>query len=261
MEFSTTPAQQSLRNEIVEFAKRELNDGVRQREQTAEFDRVAWLKCAEQKLQGLAAPPEFGGCGLDSLSTAMALESLGYGCVDGGLVFAVAAHLLAVVVPIWKHGSDQQRCEYLPRLCDGSWVGANAMTEPNSGSDVASISTVATPEANGFRLTGVKGANNECVNRRCGCRVCRHRSSERLSWRIDSVHRRDVHSGRPPFGGHADAKCTILQRGRSALRWSVCTHCSCARGYWRRVSGIWHRNELGAYMPVCGSCRWPGTAP
>jgi alkylation response protein AidB-like acyl-CoA dehydrogenase len=156
MEFSVTREQMTLRNEIVSFAQRELNEGLRQREQTGQFERCLWQKCAEQKLQSLAAPREFGGNGLDSLSTAMALEAFGYGCMDGGLVFGIAAHLLAVVVPIWKHGSDEQRREYLPRLCDGSWIGANAMTEPGSGSDVASITTDAVPEANGFRLTGVK---------------------------------------------------------------------------------------------------------
>ena len=156
MEFSISPEQQAIHNEIVNFAQRELNDGTRHRDQARLFDRNLWRKCGGLKLQGLAAPPEFGGRGLDSLSTAMALEALGYGCFDGGLVFALAAHLLAVVVPLWKHGSDEQRRAYLPRLCDGTWIGANAMTEPKSGSDVSSITTSAVPTTNGFRLTGVK---------------------------------------------------------------------------------------------------------
>ena len=156
MEFSISPEQQDLRGQIIEFVRRELNDGARRRDERRLFDRKLWQKCGELRLQGLAVPTEYGGRGLDSLSCAMALDALGYGCVDGGLVFALAAHLLAVVVPVWKHGTDEQRRIYLPRLCDGTWIGANAMTEPGAGSDVASISTEAVPVDGGFRITGVK---------------------------------------------------------------------------------------------------------
>ena len=71
-------------------------------------------------LQGLPVPEEYGGGGLDALCTAIALEALGYGCEDGGLVFAICAHLLACVVPIWKHGTEEQQRRCLPGLCDGS---------------------------------------------------------------------------------------------------------------------------------------------
>jgi alkylation response protein AidB-like acyl-CoA dehydrogenase len=86
----------------------------------------------------------------------MALEAFGYGCVDGGLVFALAAHLLAGVVPLWKHGNEAQRREYLPKLCNGTWVAANALTEPNAGSDIFSLKTSAVREGEGFRLNGTK---------------------------------------------------------------------------------------------------------
>jgi hypothetical protein len=156
MDFSLSPEQQALRDEIVKFARRELNEGAQHRDENRLFDRDLWRKAAEPRLQGLAAPTEYGGRGLDPVSCAIALEALGYGCVDGGVVFALAAHLLAVVVPVWKHGTEEQRRHYLPRLCDGAWIGANAMTEPGSGSDVASITTQAVPHADGFRLSGTK---------------------------------------------------------------------------------------------------------
>jgi alkylation response protein AidB-like acyl-CoA dehydrogenase len=156
MDFTLSPEQQSLHDEIVHFARTVLNDGARQRDQAAQFDRTLWRRCGELKLPGLAAPVEFGGRGLDPLSCAMALEALGYGCVDGGLTFALGAHLLAGVVPIWKHGSDQQRRHLLPKLCDGTWIAANAMTEPGAGSDVFSITTRAERDGDGFRLSGCK---------------------------------------------------------------------------------------------------------
>ncbi|MEX2317857.1 MAG: acyl-CoA dehydrogenase family protein [Pirellulales bacterium] len=156
MDFSPTPEQVTLRKEIIEFARRELNEGARRRDQSRTFDRELWRSCGKLKLQGLPVPTELGGKGLDSLSCALALEAFGYGCVDGGLVFALAAHLLAGTVPLWKHGSEAQCREYLPKLCDGTWVAANALTEPAAGSDIFSLTTSAVPDGDGFRLNGSK---------------------------------------------------------------------------------------------------------
>jgi alkylation response protein AidB-like acyl-CoA dehydrogenase len=84
------------------------------------------------------------------------LEALGYGCRDGGLVFSLCAHLLACVVPVWRHGSEEQKRRYLPRLCDGSLVGAHAITEPGSGSDTFSMRTRAERDGDGWRINGSK---------------------------------------------------------------------------------------------------------
>jgi hypothetical protein len=156
MDFETTKEQDALRRELIEVARSALNEGARDRDRNARFDRQMWERCAEAKLTGLAVPVEFGGRGLDSLSTALALEAFGYGCIDGGLVFAVSAHLLAAAVPLWKHGNDSQRREMLPKLCDGTWIAAIAMTEPESGSDVFSLSTRAVADGEGFRISGSK---------------------------------------------------------------------------------------------------------
>jgi alkylation response protein AidB-like acyl-CoA dehydrogenase len=106
--------------------------------------------------QGLPVPQDYGGAGLDPVTTAVALEAFGYGCRDGGLVFSVCAHLLACVVPLWKHGSEDQKSRYLPKLCDGTLIAVNAMTEPDSGSDPFTMSTRAEPDGNGFRIRGTK---------------------------------------------------------------------------------------------------------
>jgi alkylation response protein AidB-like acyl-CoA dehydrogenase len=93
--------------------------------------------------------------GLDPLSTAIMLEAFGYGCKDNGLVFSVCAHLLSCVVPIWKFGTPEQQ-GLLQGLCDGTLIGVHAMTEPGSGSDAFALRTVATPDGDGFRITGAK---------------------------------------------------------------------------------------------------------
>src|SRR5688572_26598706 len=126
----------------------------RDREQA--FARDLWRRCGEVGIQGLPVPEEYGGSGLDGLSTAIALEALGYGCHDGGLVFSLCAHLLSCVVPIWQHGTETQKRRYLPGLCDGTLVGVHAMSEPGSGSDAFALRTRAERNGDGFRINGTK---------------------------------------------------------------------------------------------------------
>lgn len=156
MNFDLSPEQKLLRDEISRFARSELNEGVRERDRDQEFPRELWNKCGEMKLQGLPVDEEHGGGGLDALDTAIALEAFGYGCDDGGLVFAVCAHLLACVVPIWKHGTPEQKERWLPGLCEGSTIAVNGMTEPDSGSDAFAMSTRAERDGDGWVLNGAK---------------------------------------------------------------------------------------------------------
>ncbi len=110
--------------------------------------RSGFRACRSRKRTAAAAPIP--------LSCAIALEALGYGCRDGGLVFSLCAHLLACVVPLWKHGSEEQKRRYLMGLCDGTLIGAHAITEPNSGSDTFAMRLRADRDGDGWRLTGTK---------------------------------------------------------------------------------------------------------
>lgn len=156
MDFTLTDEQQALADSVISFARRELNHGVVERDRDQVFDIDLWRKCGEIGLQGLPVPEEYGGSGLDALSTAVALEALGYACRDAGLVFSICAHLLACVVPIWKHGTEEQKIRYLPRLSNGDLIAVNAMTESGTGSDAFAMSTRATKRDGGFALTGTK---------------------------------------------------------------------------------------------------------
>jgi hypothetical protein len=156
MDFSLDAEQRQLREEIIRFARRTLNEGVVDRDREQSFDHGLWRACAQMGLLGAPVPADYGGAGLTPLDTAIALEAFGYGCQDGGLAFSVAAHLLAVVVPVWKHGSNAQRDRWLPGLCDGSIIGVHGMTEPDSGSDAFALATTALPEGDGWRLNGTK---------------------------------------------------------------------------------------------------------
>jgi len=156
MDFTLDEEQELLRTQIITFCRKELNEGARARDSAQSFPHDLWLKCGQMGLQGLPVPQDYGGVGLDPITTAVALEAFGYGCRDGGLIFSVCAHLLACVVPIWKHGSEEQKRHYLPRLCNGTLIAVNAMTEADSGSDPFTMSTRAEPDGDGFRIRGMK---------------------------------------------------------------------------------------------------------
>jgi alkylation response protein AidB-like acyl-CoA dehydrogenase len=154
--FDFTDDQKLLRDEVVRFAREQLSPGSAERDRDQTFSRELWTRCGGMGLQGIPVPEEYGGGGADPVTTAILLEALGYGCDDGGLNFALCAHLLACVVPIWKQGTDEQKTRYLPGLCDGTLIAVNGMTEPASGSDAFAMTTRAVEDGDGFRLTGTK---------------------------------------------------------------------------------------------------------
>lgn len=156
MDFALSEEQRMLRDSVIKFAQGALNDRLHERDRDQEFSRELWRECAKVGLQGLPAPEEYGGTALDALSTAIALEAFGYGCRDGGLVFSLCAHLLACVMPVTKHGNEAQKKKYLTGLCDGTLVGAHAITEPGSGSDTFAMRTRAERDGSGWRINGSK---------------------------------------------------------------------------------------------------------
>lgn len=156
MDFALTDEQKLLRENTIRFAQGRLNAHVVERDREQVFSRELWRECAGIGIQGLPVPEAYGGTGLDALSCALVLEALGYGCRDGGLVFSLSAHLLACVVPLWRHGSEAQKQRYLPGLCDGTLVGAHAITEAGSGSDSFAMRTRAVRDGAGWRIDGAK---------------------------------------------------------------------------------------------------------
>ena len=80
-------------------------------------------------------PETRSGSGHDLLTAVAILEGIGYGALDNGMVFSVIAHAASCAGPIVDFGSDDQKGEWLPRLADGSVIGATGITEPDSGSN------------------------------------------------------------------------------------------------------------------------------
>lgn len=156
MDFELTESQKELKSEITEFAKTHLNIDAANRDNEQLFSHELWHACSLHKLHGLMVPEEFGGRGLTPLDMCIVLEALATGCSDGGLVFSIGAHLLAVTYPTWQYGTAKQRSNWLPKLCNGSFIGANAISEQQSGSDVYQMNVTATSFRNGYRINGRK---------------------------------------------------------------------------------------------------------
>ena len=156
MDFSWTDEQSQLRKEVIRFAKQELNDDLIQRDRDEQFSRELWQKCADFGIQGIPVPQEFGGGGGDTLTTVCALEALGYGCRDNGLLFSINAHMWTTEIPLMAFGTEEQKRRYLPKLINGEWIGLHAMTEPGSGSDAYSLRTRAERKGNCYVLNGTK---------------------------------------------------------------------------------------------------------
>lgn len=156
MDFAWTDAQREFYQGVLRFARDTLNRDLLARDREHRFPREEWRSCGEFGLLGLCIPQEVGGMGLDHLTTALALEALGRGCEDMGLVFAIAAHQLAVCQPIAESGDEELRRRVLPRLCSGEWVGSNAITEAEAGSDVFALKTRAEKSGDRYRLFGTK---------------------------------------------------------------------------------------------------------
>lgn len=151
MHFAPTTEQRELAERLHAFARAEKTPA-----HGLPFDRTRWRRWGEFGVLGLCAPEAHGGTGASTLATALAVEALGRGSADMGFIFSAMAHLFACVMPIAEHGNAALQSRLLPKLVSGEWVGANAISEAEAGSDVLALKTRAVRDGDGFRLTGTK---------------------------------------------------------------------------------------------------------
>jgi alkylation response protein AidB-like acyl-CoA dehydrogenase len=156
MNLSWTDEQIALQETVRVFASDRLNTGLQERLAGSSFPRALWQEAADFGILGLPLPEEYGGTDRGVISTILAMEALGKGCRDQGLLFSMHAHMWSVVMPILSFGTEAQRERYLEALCDGRLIGAHGMSEPDSGSDAFSMRTRADLIDGGYRLNGTK---------------------------------------------------------------------------------------------------------
>jgi hypothetical protein len=156
MDFSWTEEQLAYKKAVINFAQKELNAGMVERDHHGSFPAELWRKCAKFGIHGLPFPEKYGGSESDILTTMLTMEGLGYGCSDSGLIFGINAQMWSVQMPILAFGTDAQKEKYLPGMCSGQIIGAHGMTEPDTGSDAYALRTRAERRNGGYVLNGTK---------------------------------------------------------------------------------------------------------
>ena len=156
MDFSLTKQQIELKKDAVSFAQNELTSDSQWGNVMDGFQQADWDKCSSKGILGWLAPTELGGSGFDTVTYMVGMEGLGYGCNNNGLLFAVNAHILSVEMDVLRYGSDEQIEKYGKKLVSGEWIGANGMTEPETGSDCYNLSTTAELKGDVYVLNGRK---------------------------------------------------------------------------------------------------------
>lgn len=156
MEYDLPEDARELREAVLRFAEAELATDMIQRDATSAFWQEGWKKCADFGILGLPVPEQYGGTGRSLVATIAAMEALGYGCADLGLIFSINAHLWTNTIPLLEFGTQAQKQRYLPGLCDGSLIGAIGASEPEAGSDVFNMKTRAQAGGDHYVLNGMK---------------------------------------------------------------------------------------------------------
>ncbi|MGW7074808.1 acyl-CoA dehydrogenase family protein [Streptomyces sp. NPDC054866] len=148
--------QRDLRDGLTPWFEKFGDDHFRYDKQ-AEFPRVPWDAVARSGLLRLPFGEEWGGLGQSLLTTMYVLEGLGHGCRNGGLNFSVTTHMVSTGVSLQRFGSAELKRRYLPGICEGTTIGAHAISEPGSGSDAMNMrTTAAVADGDHFVLNGSK---------------------------------------------------------------------------------------------------------
>ena len=143
-----------LRDHVNAFATEHIAPIASDIDRDNQFPNHLWSKFGEMGLLGVTVDEEFGGVGMGYLAHVVAMEEISR--ASASVALSYGAHSNLCVNQIFRNGSPAQREKYLPKLIDGSHVGALAMSEPNSGSDVVSMQLRAEDKGDHYLMNGNK---------------------------------------------------------------------------------------------------------
>jgi len=154
MDFELSDEQRLVRETARAFTDNEIVERARENDRNEHFDLELVAKIAAQGYLGAIVPREYGGAGLDYLTYGLIVEEIGRGCSAMRTVISVQTSLVCSAIMRW--GTEEQKQQYLPKLCSGEWLGCFALTEPDTGSDAANQRTRARAENGGWVINGAK---------------------------------------------------------------------------------------------------------
>ena len=154
LNFDLTEEQNLLRQAVRDFAEREIAPLAEELDEKEEFSVELTRKMGELGLLGCFVPMQYGGSEMGYTSYAIAVEELAR--VDGSQAATIAAGNSLGIGPIYYYGTDEQREEWLPRLCSGEMLAAFGLTEANAGSDAGASRTRAELEGDHWVINGSK---------------------------------------------------------------------------------------------------------
>ena len=154
MNFGLTEELGLIRKIARDFAEVELLPRATRHDREQAIDPAVFLGIAELGLWGLTVPEAYGGSGLGNLALCLVLEEINRACASTGVTLSV--HNSLVCAPLVKYGTEELKHAWLPRLAHGEILGAYCLTEPNSGSDAAALTTRAVKDGNDYVIDGTK---------------------------------------------------------------------------------------------------------
>jgi len=154
MDFDLSPDHELIRRTVREFAEGEVAPMAEELDRTKTFPYEIVRKLGELNLMGIPFPLQYGGGGADTLAYALAVEELTR--VDSSVAITLCAHTSLGTQPIYLFGSEEQKHEWMPRLCSGERLGAFGLTEPEAGSDAGNTRTRARLKDGEWIIDGAK---------------------------------------------------------------------------------------------------------
>ncbi len=154
MNLDLSDEQKLLRDTVRDFARAEVAPVAEELDRTKAFPYEIVAKLGKLGLMGIPFPQEYGGGGADTLSYVLAVEELAR--IDSSVCITMAAHTSLGTMPIHLWGSDEQKAEWLPRLCSGERLASFGLTEPEAGSDAGNVRTQASLDGGEWVVNGAK---------------------------------------------------------------------------------------------------------
>ncbi len=154
MTFDLPEELQMLREAAEQFAERVVAPTAADRDREHRFPEVEFKRAGEAGFTGVLVPEAYGGSGMGNLANVILVEEISRACASVGVTLSV--HNSLVTSPVKRHGTEEQKQAYLPRLATGEWLGAYALSEAGAGSDAAALTCKAVPDGDDWILNGPK---------------------------------------------------------------------------------------------------------